>query len=193
MTDPATMPPGVSFPCGPASAPALACSDCGVPLKPNPRRKGTRCKPCSARAMATSAEKREKCRVAMKRHFAEPGFYQQHCQRIGQGIRAALKDPERLEDLRERGRRCGLLRLGMSRHGAGSEPRVRAGQRRSATVLAWCPIEYRDAYLHLVRSKLVRAPEARRIIEDQIAADLERYMRTGVLPQSTRSTGVTRP
>jgi len=165
---------------------ATICSDCGTALKPNPRRLGTRCKPCGARHMAQSPEKREKCRVAMKRHFDEPGYYRLHCQRVGSGIRDALKDPSRMEDLRERGRRCGLLRLGMTRHGAGSEPRVIAGRKRSETVLSWCPVEYRDEYRRLVRTKLIRAPEARRMVEDMIAADLARYAATGVLPQAAR-------
>lgn len=166
--------------------PPLTCTDCGVALKPNKRRKGTRCKLCCARALGKSEDRREKCRAAMKRLFARPGYYENHCDRTARGIRAALQCPDRMADLRERGRRCGKLRLGQTRHGPGSPSRVAAGRRRSETVLAWCPMEYRDDYRRLKEVDLISAPEARRMIEAQIARDLERYAATGVLPQATR-------
>lgn len=165
---------------------APICPDCGTPLKPNPRRLGIRCKPCGARHMARSPDKREKCRAAMKRHFADPAYRAAHRKRTGDGTRRALEDPARLEELRERGRRCGLLRLGHNRHGAGSPERVAAGRKRSETLFAWCPPEYRGEYQRLVKTKLVRAPEARRMVEDMIAADLSRHAVTGQLQQSKR-------
>jgi DNA-directed RNA polymerase subunit RPC12/RpoP len=169
---------------------ALICSDCGKPLKPNRRRLGTRCKPCGARAMAQSPEKREKCRIAMKRRFDEPGYRQQHVSRCTAGTRRALKDNPEFRAMRaEQGRRVGLSRTGHSANKAGHPSRVAAGIKRSATVLAWCPVEYRDEYRRLVRTKLIRAPEARRMVEHMIAADLARYAATGVLPQSARVQG----
>lgn len=162
------------------------CSDCGTALRPNNRRKGTRCKRCAASAMARSPEKRAKCREAMLRHFVDPHFHAAHCARIGEGIRRSLQDPERLADLRERGRKCGLLRMGINTYGAGSEPRLAAGRRRHDTVMAWCPIEYRAEYRRLVSTKLIRAPEARRMIEEMVAADLAKALSTGVLPQANR-------
>lgn len=165
---------------------ALVCADCGVALNPNPRRKGVRCRKCTARVLGASAERREKSRAAMLRHFADPMYHHAHCQRIGEGIRRALQDPERLADLRARGRRVGLMRLGASTFGPGTEPRVQAGRKRTATVMAWCPIEYRAEYRRLVSTKLVRAPEARRMVEDMIEADLRRAHTTGQLPQTAR-------
>lgn len=166
---------------------ALICSDCGKPLNPNPRRLGTRCKPCGARAMAQSPDRREKCRIAMKRRFDEPGYKQQHVARCTAGTRRALKDNPEFRAMRaEQGRRVGLLGLGKEKNAAGSPARVTAGRKRTETVLAWCPVEYRDEYRRLVRTKLIRAPEARRMVEDMIAADLARYAATGILPQSAR-------
>jgi hypothetical protein len=53
--------------------------------------------------------------------------------------------------------------------------------------LEWCPLEYRDDYRHLTRSKNLRAGDARALIEAQIAADITAYQRTGALPQHRRS------
>lgn len=166
--------------------PASICSDCGTPLNPNPRRLGTRCKPCGARAMARSPDKREKCRVAMKRRFDEPGYHSQHVARCTAGTREALKRPEFRAMRQEQGRRVGLLGLGKEKNAAGSPARVKAGLKRTETVMAWCPLEYRAEYRRLIRTKLVRAPEARRMVEDMIARDLDRYAATGVLPQAAR-------
>lgn len=165
---------------------ALACSDCAQPLKPNPRRLGTRCKQCNARNMARSPDKREKCRIAMKRRFDEPGYKQQHVARCTAGTREALKRPEFLAMRQEQGRRVGLSRTGQSANKAGHPSRIAAGKKRSETVMAWCPLEYRAEYRRLIRTKLIRAPEARRMVEDMIQHDLDRYAATGVLPQAQR-------
>jgi hypothetical protein len=165
---------------------APACSDCDAELKPNPRRLGTRCRRCNARQMATSPEKRAKCRATMKRLFEDPMYRARHRQRTLEGNRRAMEKPEVAALRREQGRRVGLLRLGASRLPAGSPPRVQAGRKRTETVLAWCPLEYRDEYRRLRCSKLIRAPEARRMIEAMIARDVARYAATGRLPQSER-------
>ncbi len=170
----------------PRRAVVLNCSDCGTPLKPNPRRLGTRCKPCGARVVAQSPDKREKCRVAMKRRFEDAAFHGLHNERIGAGIRRSLQDPARLEAMRASGRKCGLLNLGHNRHGPGSPERIAAGRKRTETVLGWCPLEYRTDYFNLIHTKHVRAPEARRMVEDMMARDHVRFIRTGKLPQSQR-------
>lgn len=54
--------------------------------------------------------------------------------------------------------------------------------------LAWCPIEYRDEYRRLTRSKMLPAAEARKAIKDMIAADVRRYHSTGQLQQAIRTT-----
>lgn len=64
------------------------------------------------------------------------------------------------------------------------EVRKRAGAKRTATMLAWCPIEYRDAYMRLVNRHKIAAADARAMIERQIETDLERYQRTGKLQAS---------
>jgi hypothetical protein len=59
--------------------------------------------------------------------------------------------------------------------------RILAGKR-----VAWCPVEYRGDYKRLKRVKHYSAAEARLLIEQQIAQDTARYLRTGKLQQSVR-------
>lgn len=157
--------------------PDLACSDCGAALKPNPRRKGTRCKPCSARAIATSAEHRKAVSRAMARRWADPN----QAFALARAISAGISEEER-ERRRQRGRICCNARAAA----AGSEARARASIALSRARLGWLPPEYRADYFHLRRSLKYRAAEARQIIEQQIDRDLDRYLASGVLPQTQR-------
>lgn len=156
---------------------ALNCTDCGKLLKPDPRRKGTRCKSCTARALATSPAHREAVSRAMSRRWANPN----EAFRLGKAISAGIT-PEERECRRARGTICCNARAAA----AGTDARRKAGMSLSRTRLGWLPPEYRDDYFHLRRNFKYRAPEARRIIEDQIARDLDRYAATGVLPQALR-------
>jgi len=61
---------------------------------------------------------------------------------------------------------------------AGSEGRVNAGRRRTATVLAWCPPQLRDDYRALNRMTGVSAADARRMIEEQNEMELARWRRS---------------
>lgn len=122
----------------------------------------------------------------MLEKHADPEFRQLHIERTSAGTRASLLDPVKLKARQENGRRCGMLGLGVQRLGAGHPARIAAGRKLSETRMGWCPLEYRDEYRRLVRSKLVSAAEARRMIEDMIAADMDRYVATGILPQSQR-------
>lgn len=167
----------------------MNCSDCQRPLPHNPRRKGTRCRRCFARHIARSEAKREACRRAMKERFEDPGYCALHLARTKDGLRKSMKDPEFVAMRREQGRRCGLLRSGQNRYGPGTPQRLAAGRSRRETVLGWCPVEYRAEYQRLIRSKQIRAPEARRMIEAMIVADLNRFLKTGRLQQSSRLEG----
>jgi hypothetical protein len=163
------------------------CTDCTKPLKPNPRRKGTRCQPCATRAMATDPAKREKCRVAMKKRLADPVERAKLSERCKRGWAAKFaRDPEARARLIETGRRVGSLNKGHSLTPAGSPARIAAARKQSEFYMAWCPVEYRDDYHRLVRTYGVRAADARQMIEQQIAVDLGRYVATGQLQQSAR-------
>jgi len=56
----------------------------------------------------------------------------------------------------------------------------------SRSRMSWCPLEYRDEYRRLTRSKMLLASEARRMIESLIVSDARAYHRTGQLQQTRR-------
>lgn len=65
--------------------------------------------------------------------------------------------------------------------------RKRVAARRVAAQMAWCPLEYREAYSALRGKDGITAAEARQLILDQIEVDRARFLRTGKLQQSVRS------
>lgn len=149
-----------------------ACTDCAKALGHNPRRKGTRCKPCNARAIATSPTHREAVSRAMSRRWADPNEATRLARAISEGI-----TPEERARRRLRGTICCNARAAAS----GSEARAKAGRTLSQTKLGWLPMEYRAEYFHLRSNHKCSAADARRIIEDQIERDLDRYIATGRL------------
>ena len=151
------------------------CSDCGQQLPRNPRRTGTRCKPCNARAIATSQQHREAVSRAMSRRWANPN----EAFRLGRAISAGI-GPEERASRRERGK----ISCNARAAAAGSEARAKAGRSLSRTRLGWLPIEYRSEYFHLRRNHKYSAYDARQIIERQIERDLQRYAQTGRLQRS---------
>lgn len=154
---------------------AASCSDCGVSLKPNPRRLGTRCKPCNARVIATSPTHRAAVSRAMSRRWNNPN----EAARLARAISAGIT-PEERERRRARGTICCNARAAA----AGTEARLKAGRTLSQTRLGWLPVEYRDEYFRLRSNHKYSAADARRIIEDQIDRDLDRYIATGRLQRS---------
>ena len=165
----------------------LVCTDCQQPLKPNARRKGTRCAPCTTRVMAKSPEKRAKVSASMKARLACPHERAAHRERCTAGLRKALATrPELLKQFQDHGRRIGTLYGGAEASPAGSPARQQTGRKRTEYFLGWCPLEYRPLYTSLRNKNRISAAEARRVVELQIAHDLEKYQRTGELPQTTR-------
>lgn len=150
------------------------CSDCHEPLKPNPRRQGTRCKPCNARHIATSPSHREAVSKAMSRRWNDAHERRKLSQAISVGC---LKPEVRLERSR-RGKICCNARAAA----AGSEARRKAGASLSKTRLGWLPASYRPAYFQLRQNDGFRAPEARRIIEGEMERELKTCRAQGVDP-----------
>lgn len=162
----------------------IPCIDCAKPLTPSKRRKTGRCKSCSARAVAISPAKRDKARASMVARLSCPIEHAKHMTRLHVGLIEHLKDPDNLAKLRERGRTVGLLCVG--KNAAWYASRAASGRKRSATVMAWCPVEYREDYHRLINVKHIKAKEARAMILDMIAADTRRYLATGQLQQAAR-------
>ncbi|SKB26974.1 hypothetical protein [Sphingopyxis flava] len=170
--------------------PVPTCADCGVARFSTKPKKSPYCRRCIGRHTGRSPARRAKCSAAMKAYLADPNALAAHAKRTGDGLRRAIaENPEFAEKRRELGRMIGKTRLGVMNRPAGCPSRILAGRRSGATKLAWCPVEYRDDYRRLVKSQGLKAAEARKVIEDQIAADAARFAATGVLPQSRRNEG----
>lgn len=147
------------------------CKTCGAIL--GRRNKSGYCRKHVAAANAERPEIRERQREGIRRKLAA--------------------DPAYLDDLRKRARNLSSdpeINLIRSRHfvanriweighvaASNPESRAKAGQRGSATKLAWCPRHLREEYRYLVHTKRLKAAAAREIILAQHEADMQRWRR----------------
>lgn len=122
----------------------------------------------------------------MSRRWADP--YERLMLRLA--VRDGCLTPAERARRAEQGRNRSNLRSLNNHQPAGSDARQRASKTLSRTKLPWLPIEYREEYRRLRHNMKINAPEARRLIEAQIASDLDRYRRTGELQQSPRNKSV---
>lgn len=160
------------------------CSVCGRPFPPSKRpsrRKGTRCRPCIGASIATMPGVAERKSASMKQRFADPSHLEKHAARIKAGIHASMQNPERLEQMRQRGKELGKLKNGFNSYPPGHPDRIAAARKSAETKLAWCPPDYRADYRKLLGMGF-SAAEARPMIINQIKADASRAARemTGV-------------
>lgn len=141
---------------------ASVCTSCGKALSPNPRRTGTRCRGCNARALSADPAVLAKRSASVSRVMRDPAYRR----RIGAAISAAwarrLQDPEKRAAAAEMGRRLQT-----------PENRIKGDRARSQALMGWCPAGYRDEYFRLIRLGF-RAAEARRIVKDQVRAERAR-------------------
>lgn len=152
-------------------AAAATCTDCPRTLhKPCPT---MRCRSCNAKRLAADRDVRAKAGATMRALFADPAVRARRGAATSRAIAEKRRtDPAFVAMQRETGRRLAATGLGARALGpAGSEGRMRAGRGISAAKLAWCPPDYRAEYIRLLRSKLLKKPDARRIILEQAAKD----------------------
>lgn len=146
------------------------CIDCGTPVS---RCSTGRCRPCSTyrlntdpaiaahrkaqlAAYAATPEGKAKMRAGMARYVANmPEAHREQRRANGRHLaRTALNSPEaRAKNL-------------------SPEKRAEAGRKRSETVLAWCPPEWRAKYKDLT-NRGRKAADAKRIVLDLIAGKPE--------------------
>ena len=146
------------------------CSHC--PAKLGAKNTSGRCRRCISRHNAADPAWRAKQRAGVRAKFADPQHRAAHAARLSDRNRNL--SGETLERRREHGRRCAQQNLQSPEMRARTaDPAMKAenGRKRTDTVLAWCPPEYRDRYRHLKATKRMRAAEARALIEDEIASD----------------------
>ena len=151
----------------------LTCSDCGNGI--SRQSKTGRCRSCALVRVNADPEIRARQRAAAKAYAAQPSVKAACAARLAAHV-ANMSDAER-ERRRARGRHIAATILHAEAVRARSnsrEAKRKAGVARTNTVLAWCPPEYRQRYRDLKASQLMRASEARAMIEDEIAADRRR-------------------
>jgi hypothetical protein len=149
------------------------------------------CKTCNA--TLGRGNKTGRCKRCVGAWVAsQPGWREK--QRDG-ARRSLMENPERLADLRKRAKALGrdksvstkrsahfierrIWEMGSAAQGAGSAARIKAGKTLSETRMAWCPRELRADYFNLVRSKGMKAAEAKALILDQHKVDVSRFRRS---------------
>lgn len=163
----------------------LRCEDCDAPIRPFKARKWNKCVHCSRSAIGRSPAASAKSGAATRARLADPATRAEHIARTADGLRRRLAtDPVERERRSAYGRALGLSGKGLAAQGSGSPARQIVAFKQSERAIGWCPLEYRDEYRRLTGKMGVRAADARRMIEAQIAKDLATYQRTGVMQRS---------
>lgn len=136
----------------------------------------THCRRCSIMRVQSDPDMEARRRAGIATLFSDPSYVEEHRARLRKTIAAKLTDPAFVERKREHGRRqyrdC-LNRPDVRAKAHSPEARQKAGRATHETRMAWCPPELRADYRRLIRSKLIPAAEARKIIEAEIAGTAE--------------------
>lgn len=152
------------------------CTDCPAPISRSSR---GRCRPCSAAALNADVGLKDRRAAGLRAYYDEGGGREAAAKRI-RAYNLNLDEAAR-ERRREHGRRQYREYLNAPATRAlsgGAEARQQAVATRLATLYAWCPLELRDEYRRLIRTKRMSAAEARRVIEADIAGTVEHARRS---------------
>lgn len=129
------------------------------------------CRSCAAKRLNSDPAIVAKRQANIQRYYDTPGVREEHARRLARHM--ANMPAEEIERRREHGRRTAravLARPDVRAKSNGREAKRIAGIRRSATVLAWCPPEWRDRYRELCKRGR-RAGVARRMVMTEIEAE----------------------
>lgn len=146
------------------------CRTCATTL--SRRNRTGYCRKCVGAALHRKPGFKEKLRAGIKRKiYADP----EYADALRKRARAASASPKAVKARTERWHRDRVWEQGTAAQTP--EVRARAGRSTTATRLAWCPPHLRETYRDLINSKRIKAAEARRMIEEQEAAELARWRR----------------
>lgn len=141
------------------------CLDCSSPLGRN--NKTGRCRRHAAKVTNADPVFQAARLAGIRARFKDPEVRRRAARDIQIKNRLARRDPEtkaRLSDMAKARARLDDPEV-KAKWRAG---RHAAGQRRSETVMAWCPPQYRDLYRYLKFSKKLLAAEAKAAVLAQI-------------------------
>lgn len=149
---------------------SLTCSDCPSPIS---RQSTTgRCRRCALAVTQSTQQWRDRQRAGAKARLKDPTFRAAQVRRLRAANDRAWNDPDK---------RASMLAMLAANRARSFTPEARANwlagrpeaaRKRSETVMGWCPPEYREQYRELrYKGKRLKAAEARRVIEEKIAAD----------------------
>jgi len=128
----------------------------------------THCRRCAAGALMADPAIRARHQQGIDAKFADPVKRNAHVAVATGNIRRFLDRPGSREYLRERANEIRPL----SQTPQAIERRVsgmrEAAEKRTRTLLPWCPAEWIEEYRHLTRVKHLKPAEARAIIEAEI-------------------------
>lgn len=141
-----------------------SCLDCAKPI--SSKSVSGLCRSCVAVRLNADPEVAARRREGMRRHWADPTNLAAARARAAEMGRN-LPEAER-QRRRERGRMLSSTVLRQANAAMTAETRAENGRKRSDTVLAWCPPEWRDKYRDL-KTRGRKAAEAKRIVLDLIA------------------------
>lgn len=136
----------------------------------------THCRRCSILRVASDPSLEAKRVEKLRAKHDDPQFAAEHRARLRASIARLSMDPAFIESRRRNGQRLQLdflSRPDVVARNRSPEVRKAAGRKTSDTRLAWCPPHLRADYQVLIRSKLLTAAEARRVIEAEIPGTVE--------------------
>lgn len=153
----------------------MSACPCGNPI--GPKNRSGLCRSCVAKRNNANPAVVAARLAGIRRHHADPAVKAASAARLA-GYYANMSDEER-DRRREHGRRMYrevLSQPEVRAKNRAPEVRKRAGEKRTATVLADIPPHLRDEYKRLVRTNNATAAEARRMVLEADAAKERRRL-----------------
>ncbi len=136
----------------------MTCRDCSAPL--GPRNQTGYCRSCSVKRSNADPVICARRRAGIAAKFDDPAYRAAHVARCIENSRSV--SGEALERRREHGRKMSSV-LRTNAASFSKEMRAENGRKRSETVLAWCPPEWREKYRDL-KKRGRTAAEARSLV-----------------------------
>lgn len=148
---------------------AKFCRTCQQPI--SARNRSGYCRSHVSAVLAADPAHRERQRAGIKRKIAADPTYLDGLRRRAR----TLSDDPAINAARSRRFTEGRYWEAGTKAARDPDVRAKAGRAASATKLSWCPAHLRPHYRFLVRTKRMKAADAREIIVDQHETEMRRW------------------